>query len=194
MFSQNRFWIRIAAAVIIGTLLNGLMQVVLDDILGLPFYFDSVFTIAVGIFFGWLPGVLTGLLTNLFIEAIHGFKGLALPFAVVNMATGLVAGLVAGNKDNYWTLPRQIVMILSLTAVNTLLGAFVVNVVYGGLSGSHADVLVSALLLMGRGKVLSSVLARIPTNLVDKGLPVMIIFVIYRIWRNRNDSSEELKI
>lgn len=194
MFSQNRFWIRIAAAVIIGTLLNGLMQVVLDDILGLPFYFDSVFTIAVGIFFGWLPGVLTGLLTNLFIEAIHGVKGLALPFAVVNMATGLVAGLVAGNKDNYWTLPRQIVMILSLTAVNTLLGAFVVNVVYGGLSGSHADVLVSALLLMGRGKVLSSVLARIPTNLVDKGLPVMIIFVIYRIWRNRNDSSEELKI
>lgn len=194
MFGDNKNWYRIVGAVIAGTLLNGLMQFVLDDIFKLPFYFDSVFTIAVGIFFGWLPGVMTGLLTNLFLEVTHGFKGLALPFAVVNMATGLVAGLLAADKGKYWTLPRQILMILSLTAVNTLLGAFVVNVVYGGLSGSHADVLVSALLLMGNSTVLSSLLARIPTNLVDKGLPVMIIFIIYRIWNSRSDPAGEMDV
>lgn len=187
-------WYHVIAAMIIGMLLNGLLQVIMDDILRLPFYFDSVFTITIGIFFGWIPGVLTGLLTNLFIEAIHGFKGLAWPFAVVNMATGLVAGLIAADKKKYWTLPSQIVMILSLTAVNALLGAFVVNVVYGGLSGSHADVLVSALLLMGQSKVISSVLARIPTNLVDKGIPVMIIFIIYRIWRSRGEAADDLEV
>lgn len=194
LFHINKFWYQILAAILIGTLLNGLMQLVMDDYLGLPFYFDSVFTITVGIFFGWLPGVLTGLLTNLFIELTHGFHGLALPFTVVNMATGLVAGLIAADKKRYWTLPWQIIMILSLTAVNALLGAFVVNVVYGGLSGSHADVLVSALLLMGQSKVISSILARIPTNLVDKGLPVMVIFIIYRIWRSRRETAEDLEV
>ncbi len=176
---QRRLFILLA--IIAAVLLNNGLQLLQEQVLDWPFYFDSVFTITVGIFFGWLPGVITGLLTNLLIEVIDGFQGLTWPFALVNMATGLIAGLLAADKKRYWTLPGQVTMILALTAANTLLGAFIVNVVYGGLTGTAPDILVSALLLMGRGKALSTVLARVPINLVDKGTPVLIIYMIHRL-------------
>lgn len=154
-----------------------------------PLYLDSVFTICVGIFFGWIPGVLTGLLTNLMMELIDGFQGLDWPFAIVNMMTGLVSGLIAADKTKYWTLPRQILMILSLTMVNTLLGAYIVNVVFGGTYGDTADILVSALILMGNSTVISSTLARIPINLVDKGLPVLIIYMINQLYIRRMNQN-----
>jgi hypothetical protein len=176
---QRRLFILLA--VFVAVLLNNGLQLLQEQVLDWPFYFDSVFTITIGIFFGWLPGVITGLLTNLLIEVIDGFQGLTWPFAIVNMATGLIAGLLAADKKKYWTLPGQVVMILALTAANTLLGAFIVNVVYGGLTGTAPDILVSALLLMGRGKALSTILARVPINLVDKGTPVLIIYMIHRL-------------
>ncbi len=176
---QRRLFILLA--IIAAVLLNNGLQLLQEQVLDWPFYFDSVFTITVGIFFGWLPGVITGLLTNLLIEVIDGFQGLTWPFALVNMATGLIAGLLAADKKRYWTLPGQVTMILALTAANTLLGAFIVNVVYGGLTGTAPDILVSALLLMGRGKALSTILARVPINLVDKGTPVLIIYMIHRL-------------
>jgi hypothetical protein len=40
--------------------LNNGLQLLQEQVLAWPFYFDSVFTITVGIFFGWLPGVITG--------------------------------------------------------------------------------------------------------------------------------------
>jgi hypothetical protein len=184
---QRRLFIPFA--IFAAVLLNNGFQLVHEQILTWPFYFDSIFTITVGIFFGWLPGVITGLLTNLLIEVIDGFQGLTWPFAIVNMATGLIAGLLAADKKRYWTLPGQVTMILALTAANTLLGAFIVNVVYGGLTVTAPDILVTALLLMGRGKALSTILARVPINLVDKGTPVLIIYMIHRliVIRNKRD-------
>jgi hypothetical protein len=181
----------ILLAIFAAVLMNNGLQLLQEQVLEWPFYFDSVFTITIGIFFGWLPGVITGLLTNLLIEVIDGFQGLTWPFAIVNMATGLIAGLLAADKKRYWTLPGQVTMILALTAANTLLGAFIVNVVYGGLTGTAPDILVSALLLMGRGKALSTILARVPINLVDKGTPVLIIYMIHRLANYRNKRNRD---
>jgi len=181
----------ILLAIFAAVLLNNGLQFLQEHVLDWPFYFDSVFTIVMGIFFGWVPGVITGLLTNLLIEVIDGFQGLTWPFAIVNMATGLIAGLLAADKKRYWTLPGQVAMILALTAANALLGAFIVNFVYGGLTGNAPDILVTALLLMGRGKALSTILARVPINLVDKGTPVIIIYMIHRFTNFRTRRNED---
>jgi len=175
----------IAAAAV----LNNIAQYVGEFALTIPFYFDSVFTITVGIFYGWLPGLITGLLTNLGMEITHGFHGLSGPFAVVNMITGIIAGLIAADKDKYWNLPSQLYMILALTASNVILGAYIVNILYGGLTGSQPDILIKALLLMGQNKVPASVMARIPINLVDKGLPVLIIYIGHHVYMNRKNHS-----
>ena len=178
---------RIILIIFLAALLNNGIQFLGEFVFNIPFYFDSIFTIAVGIFFGWIPGVLTGLLTNMGMEITHGFHGLSGPFAIINMATGALAGLIAADKEKYWHLPRQIFMILALTVVNVLLGAYIVNILFGGLTGSNPDILIKALLLMGENKVMSTIIARIPINLVDKGLPVLLIYIGYRIYRKRKD-------
>jgi len=177
--------------IFIAVVLNNAVQLFSEYVVTIPFYFDSMFTITVGIFFGWLPGLITGLLTNLGMELTHGFAGLSGPFAVVNMASGLIAGLIAADKEKYWRISRQTIMILTLTIVNALLGAYIVNIVYGGLAGGPADILIEALLLMGQNRIPATILARIPINLVDKGLPVLIIFIGYRIDQYRKERNEE---
>jgi hypothetical protein len=178
---------RIILIIFLAALLNNGIQFLGEFVFSIPFYFDSIFTIAVGIFFGWIPGALTGLLTNMGMEITHGFHGLSGPFAIINMATGALVGLIAADKEKYWHLPRQIFMILALTTVNVLLGAYIVNILFGGLTGSNPDILIKALLLMGENKVMSTIIARIPINLVDKGLPVLLIYIGYRIYRKRKD-------
>ncbi len=179
--------IKIISIIFAATLLNNGVQLLGEYVFTLPFYFDSMFTITVGIFFGWLPGLLTGLLTNLGMELTHSFHGLSGPFAIVNMATGVISGLIAADKEKYWNLSGQVIMILVLTVSNVILGAYIVNVLFGGLTGSPPDILINALLLMGQNKVFATILARIPINLVDKGLPVLIIFIGYRIVQFRRE-------
>jgi energy-coupling factor transport system substrate-specific component len=175
-----------------GALLNGAFQWLEEMYLGWPFFFDSFFTIAVGVFFGWLPGMITGLLSNFFMEVTHGFPWVYVQFAIVNMATGIISGLMARDKKRFWTPPAQIGLILVLTLVNSLLGAYIVTVVFGGLTGTPPDILVSALILTGQNLFTSSFLTRIPLNLVDKGLPVILLYISYRIYQFRREQKYAL--
>ena len=188
---RSHYILSTVTAIILGSLANALFNYLNSDVLNWPFFFDSVFTIIVGIFFGWLPGVITGLLSNVLTEVFRGFEGLYFPFAIVNMATGLCAGLMARDKAVFWTLSRQILLILLLTVVNALLGSLVVIIVYGGLSGSRPDILVSAMMLTGQGIFTSAFLARIMLNLVDKGIPVVMLYSLYLITTRRRKPTRE---
>ncbi|MDF1566471.1 MAG: hypothetical protein RQ801_06120 [Spirochaetaceae bacterium] len=189
---KSHYILSAMTVVVLGSLANAFFQWLNADILKWPFFFDSVFTILVGIFFGWLPGIITGLLSNVLIEVFQNFEGIYYPFAIVNMATGLCAGLMARNKAVFWTLPRQILLILLLTVVNALLGSLVVIIVYGGLTGSRPDILVSALMLTGQGIFTSAFLARILLNLVDKGIPVVLFYSLYLIIARRQGPESRL--
>jgi energy-coupling factor transport system substrate-specific component len=188
---KSHYILSAVTAVVIGSLANAFFQWLNADVLKWPFFFDSVFTIFVGIIFGWFPGVVTGLLSNILTEVFQNFEGIYYPFGIVNMATGLCAGLMARNKAVFWTLPRQILLILLLTIVNALLGSLVVIIVYGGLTGSRPDILVSALMLTGQGIFTSAFLARILLNLVDKGIPVVLFYSLYLIIARRREAAIE---
>lgn len=158
-----------------------------------PYFFDSIFTILVGIFYGWVPGLCTGLLTNVLTEVFNGFNGVHWPFALVNMTTGVLAGLIAADKSRYWTFSRQVLLVSALTVSNALLGTFIVNVVYGGISGAMADVIVGALYMMGDSMILASLLARIPINVVDKGVPVLVVFIVHQLIVRRRSVDGSLE-
>lgn len=101
----------------------------------------------------------------------------------MNAVTGLCSGLMAGFMKDFWTLSRQVVFILALTLINSLLGAVVVFVVFGGMTGTLPDLLVSAFVVTGQSLFTSAFLVRILINLVDKGFPVLLIFISYRyLW------------
>ena len=184
----------IAFLVLSAALGNAFLNWLSADVILWPLFLDSSFTILMGVVFGWLPGILTGLATNLLIEVFQGFTGTHWPFAVVNMASGLIAGLMASDKERFWTPTHQLAFLLLLTLVNAILGAFIVVMVFGGLTGTNPDVVVQALRRTGQTMVSAAFLARIAINLADKGLPVVLIYAAH-LWavrrhRRTQESSE----
>jgi energy-coupling factor transport system substrate-specific component len=167
----------VVASVIGAGVLNALL-VVANTHLFLPLFFDSIFTACVAALFGWLPGMAAGLWTNLACEIFLGFPMTVLPFAICNMSTGLIIGIMSG-RGQFRSGLNALVAVLLVTASNSILGAVIATFVYGGITGSAAvDYVVVGLLASGRELLSATFLARIPANLVDKGIAVSAAFFL----------------
>lgn len=152
----------------------GVTAVVTD----IPLFLDSIGTAVVAALFGVIPGVLTGFLTNLLAELVHTGEVPFLTFAPVNMSTGLIVGILAWRYD----LSRPGVLgatLVTVTIFNILLGSLIVLVVHAGVSATSVDFLVTALTMTGHSHSVSTFLARIPTNLVDKSISLIAAYWAY---------------
>ena len=177
--AQTRpLWL-VAASIFVAGALNTLL-VVANTRVFLPLFFDSIFTACMGALFGWLPGLIAGFWTNLACELVFGFPMTILPFAICNMSTGLIVGVMAG-KGLFRSGTHALIAVLLVTASNSLLGALVATFLYGGITGTAAvDYVAIGLLATGRTIFSAAFLARIPANLVDKGIAVLAAFVALR--------------
>lgn len=170
------FWL-VAVCVFGAGVINTLL-VVVNTRLFLPFFFDSILTACAGALFGWLPGLIAGFWTNLACEVIFGFPMTILPFAICNMSTGLIVGIMA-DRGLFRSSLHALIAVVLVTASNSLLGALIATYLYGGITGSAAvDYVVIGLLATGRTVLSSAFLARIPANLVDKGISVFAAFIL----------------
>jgi len=164
-------------AIIISVVLNGVINLA-GDKLGIPLFLDSIFTAVTAALFGIIPGLLTGLFTNLFQELIRGFPLYLYPFALVNMATGIIVGLLV--KQGYFKTFFGVFLVIIYTALaNAILGAIIVTIVFGGITNEEVDYIVKVILMTGQSVFSSAFIARIFINLVDKGIAVLAAYFIY---------------
>jgi len=176
-FVNNQSKLTKTLAIIISMVLNGLFNLA-GDKLGIPLFLDSIFTAVAAALFGIIPGILTGLFTNLFQEALRGFPLQLYPFAIVNMATGLLVGLLV--KKGYFKTFFGVFLVIIYTALaNAFLGAIIVTIVFGGITNEEVDYIVKVILMTGQSVFSSAFIARIFINLVDKGLAVLVAYFIY---------------
>lgn len=184
---KKRFPITVLAVIVAG-LLNGIFCMISLN-LSLPVFLDSIFTVMIAALFGLWPGLIVGLLSNFFFEVLSGFPGYYYPFAIVNISTALVTwlhvkyGHFEKASDALWT-------IISLALINSVVGAILAAIVYGGVTYKHVDSIVRAVVVTGQSVFTSAIFGRILINLVDKGIAVMMVFPIYRYfyrkWTNRD--------
>lgn len=167
----------IILAIIISVVLNGLINLA-GDKLGIPLFLDSIFTAVTAALFGIIPGILTGLFTNIFQEIIRGFPLYLYPFAVVNMTTGLLVGILV-KKGYFKTFFGVFLVIIYTAIVNSFLGALIVTIVFGGITNEEVDYIVKVILMTGQSVFSSAFIARIFINLVDKGIAVLAAYLIY---------------
>ena len=114
-----------------------------------------------------------------------GFPMTMLPFAICNMSTGFIVGMMA-DRGRFRTGMHALVAVLLVTASNSLLGAVIATFLYGGITGSAAvDYVVVGLLAAGRTVLSAAFIARIPANLVDKGIAVSIAFALLALFSRR---------
>ena len=124
---------------------------IITSALGIPLYLDTLGTVLSAAILGPVPGIIVGALSNIITGLIYSVSDI--PFCLVNMAVGLIVGLVA-KKWKFGIVP----------AVITGIGIYV----YGGLNGSVSDMLVMSLVQGGKTIFQASFLRNVASNLIDK--------------------------
>lgn len=145
--------------------------------LKLPIFLDSIGTFISAILLGPWIGLLTGLLTNLLWGLLT--DPIAAAFAPVAMVIGLVAGWLA-RAGWFRTLPKVIVSGVIITLAVTLVAVPLRTWLFGGVTGSGADLFVAWMHSMGQNLVESVAVTVLGANLIDKILTAVVVWVLLR--------------
>ncbi len=143
-------------------------------LLKLPLYLDSIGTVLVGVLVGPWAGAATGGLANI----IWGlFRAVPLPFAVVAIVIGLLAGLFARLG---WFKRIYLVPIAGLLTglVAALLSAPLSAFIFGGVTGGGTDALVAAFRAYGATLLQASTFQGLAADPLDKLISFVIVYFI----------------
>jgi energy-coupling factor transport system substrate-specific component len=145
-------------------------------ILKLPVFIDVIGTILVGALAGPLFGAITGLVTNL----ILGITAPTwIPYAIVNVAIGIVAGLCA-KKGWFKTVKGAFITSVLIWLITQLTANPVTVYLFGGVTGSGSSFITSFLIATGQSLWQSVITTALITETVDKFISVFIVFFIIK--------------
>ena len=137
----------------------------INTVLRLPIFLDMIGTMVTAVILGPWWGALVGAITNIVNSFISG--PISLPFAVVNVAGGLVWGYA-----NMWGWMKKtwsffLVNVLVAT-VSSIFAVPIYVFIFGGATGHFADVMTAAFLAMGQNLLVSVFSSNILVSLADK--------------------------
>ena len=101
---------------------------IITSALGIPLYLDTLGTVLSAAILGPVPGIIVGALSNIITGLIYSVSDI--PFCLVNMAVGLIVGLVA-KKWKFGIVPAVITGI-ALSFICPAIGTPIGIYVYGG--------------------------------------------------------------
>ncbi|MGD9569590.1 MAG: CD3073 family putative ECF transporter S component [Sedimentibacter sp.] len=144
------------------------INIVLGTVVGLlniPLLFlDTVGTIFAAALFGPWYGAAVGGLTNVIQGIMTNPKNI--PFALVNIAVGIIVGLIARKWK--FNIVTSIITGVILSIVAPLIGTPIATYVYGGITGDINDVFFTWLVKSGQTIFTAAFIPRITSNFVDK--------------------------
>lgn len=149
----------------------------LISLLKLPIFLDSIGTLISAVLLGPLIGMLTGLLTNLLWGLLT--DPIAAAFAPVAMVIGLVAGWLA-RLGWFRNLPKVIASGVVITLAVTVVAVPIRTALFGGVTGSGADLFVAWMHSMGQDLLESVAITVLGANLVDKILTAIVVWILLR--------------
>lgn len=149
--------------------------------LKLPVFIDTIGTILVGALAGPLLGAVTGGLTNLLLGITTPSF---IPFAIVSIANGIVAGLLA-KKGFMKTWKKVVIMSLAIWLTTMLTANPISILVFGGATGSGSSLITSFFLATGKSLFTSVFTTAIITETIDKFISCFIVFFIIKAIPNR---------
>jgi energy-coupling factor transport system substrate-specific component len=173
-------------------LINAALGVWNHHSLHTPLFFDTIGTLVSAAAFGIFPGVVTAVSTHLFMGVLDGFIAVKLLWTLVSVSSAVIMGSMA--QRGMFTQPMHIaVAVVLITLVNALLGAGIAAFAYAGATDHPVDYLASSFMAIGQNVISASFWARLPINVIDKGIAVAIAFAAKRLWFDRlqSDAAEK---
>lgn len=145
--------------------------------LALPIYLDSIGTIVVAAIMGPWIGATSGVLYNI-ISSLIGGNIMGSLFGLCNLGSGLIVGYMARKKkfNAIWHIAIAIVLV---SLWNSIVAAPIAMVVYGGIdSNAGTNLMIAGFQALGQDLMSAAFLARIPANLLDKGIACIIAWIV----------------
>lgn len=140
---------------------------------------DSIGTIIVAAIMGPWIGATSGILFNIISSLVRG-NIMASLFGLCNLGSGVIVGYMAryGKYKKGWHI---VVATVLVSLWNAIVAAPIAMVVYGGIDGNvGTNLMIVGLQALGNDLMGAAFLARIPANLVDKGIACVIAWIILR--------------
>jgi len=169
---------RIGIQVLLGTIANVAVALAFATIPHLPLFMDTIFTVTVTLTGGLVAGLLTGFFSNILLAVARAFLGFDdlhhLAYALCNMASALVVYLYTRNRKE-GLKPFDIILLSILVCLgNSIPGALISTFLYNNWDLFASDYLYVDLLTQGIKGLPASILSRIPMNLADKFIAVIV--------------------
>lgn len=140
--------------------------------LNIPLIFmDTLGTIFGGAILGPVYGMIIGGLTNVILGILTNPKDI--PFALVNIAVGLIVGLIA--KKFKFSLPVAIGTGLLLAIIAPMIGTPIAIYLYDGITGDFNDVFFTAMKNAGSTIFSAAFIPRVTSNIIDKVVCCVIV-------------------
>lgn len=145
--------------------------------LQLPLFLDAIGTLMVGIIAGPWVGAATGLIHNVVLGLI--MNPMMIPYAIVNMAFGLVAGFLA--RAGWFENPARVFFAGLIIVGVAVLTSVPINVfLFGGTAHGAAGLLTGYLIAIGTGIWKAVFAVSFLRELADKLISVYAAFGIYK--------------
>lgn len=145
-WSPRQFTTPTLALMVVAIAVNVAVGYLIQQVLRLPIYLDSIGTVIVGVLAGPLAGIATGVIANILWGVTIG-PATIIPYAVVAGAIGLIAGLVGRSG---WLSsrrsPRSLALAVIAGLITGLVGALLsapITVLLGGVTGGGSDVVIA---------------------------------------------------
>jgi len=142
-----------------------------------PLFLDSTGSVFTGVILGPLMGAVTGFTSNLILGVIH--NPVNIPFSIVNAIIGFTAGLIA-KRYGFAGFKSILISIILISVFTALTGAIVAFFVFGGVTGAKIDLNIITIMNAGYKLFTSSFIVRLPVNLIDKSISIVIAFLLVK--------------
>ena len=170
------------------TMVFGALAIVINVVLGMAvsslkiplLFLDTMGTIFMSACFGPVWGIIVAIGTHILMGIMDGF--VAFPFVLVSIATAIIVGLTAKNGE--FGYGKAIITGLILAFISPLIGTPIRLILFGGFTGSGADVIIAGLRAAGTEIFTATFLGVVASNFVDKIVSCLLIsFVLQKIPR-----------
>ncbi len=171
---------------------NAAVGIVSSHVLDIPLFMDTIGTLVSTALLGFWPGAVTAFTTHAVMEAMRGVTGanFNLPWVICSLSSVLTLALLI-RFGLFESILHAVVVAICIALINSITGAIVAVLFFSGLTVHPVDYIVTAFLSLGQSFLSASFWARIPINLIDKGIAVFITFWLKILWDRRRDEREE---
>lgn len=172
---------------------NGVIGTINSHVLEFPLFMDTIGTLLSTALWGFWPGAVTAAATHLLLEALRGITGayFNLPWMICSLSSVITLSLLI-RFDLFKTFIHAVLATILITFANSITGAAVAVMFFSGITIHPVDYIVTAFISVGQSFLSAAFWARLPVNLIDKGIAVFITFGLTYYLSPQSKSEEEL--